>query len=101
MPLPRRRQPARRHYNPFFIYGGVGPGKRTSSTPSATGKRPCFDSSVLPQLESFMNERSPRYDATDGQFSRFRNVDVLILDDVQFLAGEKNPRKFFHIQFTP
>lgn len=89
------------HYNPFFIYGGVGLGKThliNAIGHRVTGRRPelkvCYLSS-----ESFMNELigSLRRDKMDEFKSRFRNVDVLILDDVQFLAGkERTQEEFFH-----
>jgi len=89
------------HYNPFFIYGGVGLGKThliNAIGHRVSGRRPelkvCYLSS-----ESFMNEliASLRRDKMDEFKSRFRNVDVLILDDVQFLAGkERTQEEFFH-----
>jgi chromosomal replication initiator protein len=89
------------HYNPFFIYGGVGLGKThliNAIGHRVCGRRPelkvCYLSS-----ESFMNEliASLRRDKMDEFKSRFRTFDVLILDDVQFLAGkERTQEEFFH-----
>lgn len=89
------------HYNPLFIYGGVGLGK--THLINAIGHRIIekFPSSKVVYLssESFMNELigSLRRDKMDEFKSRFRNPDVLILDDVQFLAGkERTQEEFFH-----
>ena len=89
------------HYNPLFIYGGVGLGK--THLINAIGhriveKRPALKVIYL-SSESFMNELigSLRRDRMDEFKSRFRNIDVLILDDVQFIAGkERTQEEFFH-----
>ena len=89
------------HYNPLFIYGGVGLGK--THLVNAIGleildrhpqRRVIYLSS-----ESFMNEliTALRRDHMDEFKNRFRRIDVLILDDVQFLAGrERTQEEFFH-----
>ncbi|MGH7846045.1 MAG: chromosomal replication initiator protein DnaA [Candidatus Binatia bacterium] len=89
------------HYNPFFIYGGVGLGK--THLINAIGHRVIdrrLDLKVFYlSSESFMNELigSLRRDKMDEFKTRFRNIDVLILDDVQFLAGkERTQEEFFH-----
>src|SRR5271154_1033538 len=88
-------------YNPLFLYGGVGMGK----TPlmQAIGheikrRQPqsaiCYVSS-----EKFTNEmiNSLRYDKMTSFRDKFRNVDVLLVDDIQFLAGkERTQEEFFH-----
>ncbi len=89
------------HYNPLFIYGGVGLGK--THLINAIGhkvfeKRPALKVVYL-SSESFMNEliASLRRDKMDEFKVRFRHIDVLILDDVQFLAGkERTQEEFFH-----
>jgi chromosomal replication initiator protein len=89
------------HYNPLFLYGGVGLGK--THLVNAIGnqlvdQRP--DSQVVYlSSESFMNEliNALRRDRMEEFKNRFRRIDVLILDDVQFLAGrERTQDEFFH-----
>ena len=89
------------HYNPLFIYGGVGLGK--THLVNAIGhhsvtQRPNLKVAYL-SSESFMNEliASLRRDRMDEFKRKFRNVDILILDDVQFIAGkERTQEEFFH-----
>ncbi len=89
------------HYNPLFIYGGVGLGK--THLINAIGhrvmeRRPAHKILYL-SSESFMNEliASLRRDKMDEFKTRFRNIDALILDDVQFIAGkERTQEEFFH-----
>jgi len=89
------------HYNPLFIYGGVGLGKThliNAIGHKAVSKFPGAKIFYL-SSESFMNEliSSLRRDRMDEFKMKFRNVDVLILDDVQFIAGkERTQEEFFH-----
>jgi chromosomal replication initiator protein len=89
------------HYNPLFIYGGVGLGKThliNAIGHRAVERRPNLKALYL-SSETFMNEliASLRRDKMDEFKARFRNVDVLILDDVQFIAGkERTQEEFFH-----
>ena len=88
-------------YNPLFIYGGVGLGK--THLINAVGnaillKNPemkvCYYTS-----EKFMNEliNSLRYAKMDEFRNKFRSMDVLLIDDVQFIAGkERTQEEFFH-----
>src|SRR5688572_20006936 len=79
------------HYNPLFIYGGVGLGK--THLVNAIGHQVLDQSEdarvVYLSSESFMNEliAALRKDRMDEFKARFRRIDVLIVDDVQFLAG--------------
>ena len=89
-------------YNPLFIYGGVGLGKTHLATAIghhlwATGPR--TRKILLMPAEVFMNEliSSLRRDRMGEFKEKFRRVDALILDDVQFLAGrERTQEEFFH-----
>jgi chromosomal replication initiator protein len=88
-------------YNPLFLYGGVGMGK--THLMQAIGhevkrRQPqaaiCYVSS-----EKFTNEmiNSLRYDRMTTFRDKFRNVDVLLIDDIQFLAQkERTQEEFFH-----
>jgi chromosomal replication initiator protein len=88
-------------YNPLFLYGGVGLGKthllnaigNYIMTQSITTKA-CYISA-----EQFTNEviNSIRYDKTVEFRNRYRNMDVLLIDDIQFIAGkERTQEEFFH-----
>ena len=89
-------------YNPLFIYGGVGLGKTHLVT--AIGHQIWLQGQqnkkvLFMPAEVFMNEmiNSIRRDRTGEFRDKFRRVDALILDDVQFLAGrERTQEEFFH-----
>jgi len=89
------------HYNPLFIYGGVGLGKThlvNAIGHWAEAQRPALKIFYL-SSETFMNEliASLRRDRMDEFKAKFRSVDILILDDVQFIAGkERTQEEFFH-----
>src|SRR5689334_10101572 len=90
-----------RSYNPLFIYGGVGLGK--------THLMHAIGHYVVNHLrnfkltyissERFMNEmiNAVRYDRVLDFRERYRSVDVLLVDDIQFLAGKEGTQtEFFH-----
>lgn len=88
-------------YNPLFIYGGVGLGKTHLLT--AIGNHiiqknkkamVCYYTS-----EKFMNEliNCLRYNKMEQFRNKFRSMDALLIDDVQFIAGkERTQEEFFH-----
>jgi chromosomal replication initiator protein len=90
-----------RSYNPLFIYGGVGLGK--THLMHAVGQYVLMhDRSVkltYISSERFMNEmiNALRYDRVIDFRERYRTVDVLLVDDIQFLAGKEGTQtEFFH-----
>ena len=89
------------HYNPLFIYGGVGLGKThlINAIGHQVNERAAGAKVGYFSAESFMNEliTAIREKRMDDFKNRFRRLDVLILDDVQFLAGrEQTQVEFFH-----
>ena len=90
-----------RSYNPLFMYGGVGLGK--THLMHAIGQYVVrhHGRSILTYISSerFMNEmiNAIRYERIIDFRERYRNVDVLLVDDIQFLAGkEATQNEFFH-----
>ena len=93
--------PAESPYNPLFLYGGVGLGK--THLVHSIGNR-ALD--VLPELkvmyvssETFTNEFiGALQEKTTAQFkAKYRNVDVLLIDDIQFLEGKEGTQEeLFH-----
>ncbi len=87
-------------YNPLFLYGGVGLGKThlLQAVGNAILKRDPAASILYVSSETFVKEflDSIRF-KKKGFSDKYRNVDVLIVDDMQFIAGkEKTQEEFFH-----
>ncbi len=88
-------------YNPLFIYGGVGLGKthllqaignELKTTRSSKNILYCTSEKFTSDLVAGIHDRK-----IDEFKERYRKIDVLIIDDIQFLAGkEKTQEEFFH-----
>jgi chromosomal replication initiator protein len=87
-------------YNPLFIYGGVGLGK--THLLNAIGNHVAEKSDLriaYLTTEQFTNEviNSIRYDKMMDLRKRYRHIDMLMIDDIQFLMGkERTQEEFFH-----
>ena len=93
-----------KNYNPLFIYGGVGLGKThllhaignhiVQHRILPDSKKICYITS-----EEFTNEviNSLRYEKMDEFRNKYRKMDMLLIDDIQFIAGkERTQAEFFH-----
>ncbi len=93
-----------KNYNPLFIYGGVGLGK--THLLNSIGNH-VIQNGIISNLnkicylsaEEFTNEliNSIRYEKMDEFRDKFRSMNMLLLDDIQFIAGkERTQDEFFH-----
>lgn len=88
-------------YNPLFLYGGVGLGKTHlmhAIGHSIKAQNPHLRVTYITS-ERFMNEliNAIRFNKTPGFRDKYRSIDVLLMDDVQFFAGkERTQTEFFH-----
>lgn len=88
-----------RIYNPLFLYGGVGLGKThllhaVGHVGEAAGLTVLYVTS-----EKFTNEiiNAIRYQKTEEFREKYRQIDILLVDDIQFIAGkESTEEEFFH-----
>lgn len=88
-------------YNPLYLYGGVGLGK--THLMQAVGhlikSRSKETRLAYVSSERFTNEviNSLRYDRMISFREKYRNVDILLIDDIEFIAGkERTQEEFFH-----
>ena len=89
------------NYNPLFIYGGVGLGKTHLLTAIGNQIQAKNKKAKISYYtsEKFMNEliNCLRYNKMEQFRNKFRNMDILLIDDVQFIAGkERTQEEFFH-----
>jgi chromosomal replication initiator protein len=88
-----------RNYNPVFVYGGVGVGKTHLLHAAAHVCRKAGKRVIYVPSEAFTNDlvNALRTRTTAMLRDKYRSVDVLIVDDVQFLGGkESTQEEFFH-----
>ena len=88
-------------YNPLFIYGGVGLGKThlLHAIGNQVLKNGAASKVLYMSAETFMNDliKSLRLGKMDEFKNRLRNIETLLIDDIQFISGkERTQEEFFH-----
>lgn len=89
-------------YNPLFIYGGVGLGKTHLIQAAGNAIREAYQNKIQVYYitsEKFINDVvwAVRNKRTEDIKKKYRNVDVLIIDDIQFIGGKAaTEMEFFH-----
>lgn len=88
-------------YNPLFIYGGVGLGKThlVQAIGNAVLERNSLKKVLYVTSEQFTNEfiNGIQSNSNENFRQKYRNIDILIIDDIQFLAGKEGiQEEFFH-----